>query len=49
MIGGSARRPTTTPDDSVQIWLFFAAIVADGETCAYPDDLTSERARDLCT
>ena len=34
-------------EDWAQIWPFFAAIVADGETYAYPDDLTSERARDL--
>jgi L-amino acid N-acyltransferase YncA len=34
-------------DDWGQIWPFFAAIVADGETYAYPDDLTSEQARDL--
>jgi L-amino acid N-acyltransferase YncA len=30
-----------------EIWPFFAAIVADGETYAYPDDLTSEQAREL--
>jgi GNAT superfamily N-acetyltransferase len=30
--------------DWPQIWAFFAAIVADGETYAYPDDLTSEQA-----
>ena len=35
--------------DWAQIWPFFAAIVADGETYAYPDDLTSEQARDLWT
>ncbi len=34
-------------DDWPQIWPFFAAIVADGESYAYPDDLTSEEARDL--
>ena len=34
-------------DDWPQIWPFFAAIVAEGETYAYPDDLTSEQARDL--
>lgn len=39
-------RPATEADWP-QIWPFFAAIVADGETYAYPDDLTSEEARDL--
>jgi L-amino acid N-acyltransferase YncA len=39
-------RPATA-DDWQQIWPFFAAIVADGESYAYPDDLTSEQARDL--
>jgi L-amino acid N-acyltransferase YncA len=34
-------------DDWPQIWPFFAAIVAEGETYAYPDDLSSEEARDL--
>jgi GNAT superfamily N-acetyltransferase len=33
--------------DWEQIWPFFAAIVEDGETYAYPDDLTSETARPL--
>lgn len=33
--------------DWPQIWPFFAAIVAAGETYAYPDDLTSEQARRL--
>jgi L-amino acid N-acyltransferase YncA len=36
-------------DDWAQIWPFFAAIVANGETYAYRDDLTSEQARDLWT
>ncbi len=36
-------------DDWSQIWPFFAAIVADGETYAYPDDLTSDTARELWT
>ena len=36
-----------TDDDWPQIWPFFAAIVAAGETYAYPDDLTSETARGL--
>ncbi len=39
-------RPATD-DDWPQIWPFFAAIVAAGETYAYPDDLTSDQARDL--
>jgi GNAT superfamily N-acetyltransferase len=34
-------------DDWPQIWPFFAAIVAAGETYAYPDDLTLEAARSL--
>jgi GNAT superfamily N-acetyltransferase len=34
-------------DDWPQIWPFFAAIVAEGESYAYPDDLTSDQARDL--
>jgi L-amino acid N-acyltransferase YncA len=34
-------------EDWAQIWPFFAAIVADGESYAYPEDLTSEQARDL--
>jgi len=36
-----------TDDDWPQIWPFFAAIVAAGETCAYPDDLDSGWAYDL--
>ena len=39
-------RPATD-DDWSEIWPFFAAIVADGETYAYPDDLTSDEARGL--
>ena len=39
-------RPATDADWR-QIWPFFAAIVADGESYAYPEDLTSEQARDL--
>jgi hypothetical protein len=39
-------RPVTD-GDWAEIWPFFAAIVADGETYAYPDDLTSEQAREL--
>jgi L-amino acid N-acyltransferase YncA len=38
-----------TDDDWLQIWPFFAAIVAEGETYAYPDDLTSEQGRGLWT
>lgn len=36
-----------TADDWPQIWPIFADVVAAGETYAYPDDLTSEQARDL--
>ena len=38
---------TAQDDDWQQIWLFFRDIVADGETYAYPDDLTAERAKAL--
>ena len=34
-------------EDWEQIWPFFRDIVADGETYAYPDDLTAERAKAL--
>src|SRR3954447_4484134 len=37
-------RPATD-DDWPNIWPFFARIVADGETYAYPPDLTQETAR----
>ena len=37
------------PDDWNQIWPFFRDIVAEGETYAYPDDLTQEQARQLWT
>jgi L-amino acid N-acyltransferase YncA len=37
------------PDDWDQIWPFFRDIVAAGETYAYPDDLTQERATELWT
>ena len=36
-------RPATT-DDWPRIWPFFRAIVDEGETYAYPADLTSEQA-----
>jgi L-amino acid N-acyltransferase YncA len=36
-----------TEDDWAQIWPFFEAIVDDGETYAYPDDLTPETAKPL--
>lgn len=39
-------RPAST-QDWVQIWPFFRDIVLDGETYAYPDDLTAERAPQL--
>jgi len=38
---------TATPQDWPQIAPVFAAVVADGETYAYPEDLTSEQARSL--
>lgn len=37
------------PGDWDQIWPFFRDIVAEGETYAYPDDLTQEKARELWT
>ena len=39
-------RPATA-DDWPQIWPFWREIVEDGETYAYPPDLTSDQARDL--
>ncbi len=36
-----------TREDWDQIWPFFRRIVLDGETYAYPEDLTSESARQL--
>jgi GNAT superfamily N-acetyltransferase len=39
-------RPATS-EDWPHIWPFFSRIVADGETYAYPESLTSEAARDL--
>jgi L-amino acid N-acyltransferase YncA len=41
------RIRTAVEGDWRQIWPFFAAIVAAGETYAYPDDLTSEQGREL--
>ena len=38
-----------TPEDWPQVWPFFDEIVQAGETYAYPDDLTSEQARELWT
>ncbi len=38
-----------TAADWPQVWEFFAEIVRDGETYAYPDGLTSEQARELWT
>ncbi|QIX27796.1 GNAT family N-acetyltransferase [Nocardioides sp. JQ2195] len=35
------------PDDWAEIWQVFDAIVQDGETYAYPTDLTSEQAQRL--
>ncbi len=39
-------RPATL-DDWPAVWPIFSAIVADGETYAYPEDLTSDEACDL--
>jgi GNAT superfamily N-acetyltransferase len=36
-----------TDEDWPRIWPFFARIVAEGETYAYPEDLTAETARPL--
>ncbi len=36
-----------TDGDWPQIWPFFSAIVTDGQTYAYPDDLTIDTARPL--
>ena len=41
------RIRSATADDWPRIWPFFSAIVAAGETYAYPDDLTSDQARAL--
>ena len=38
---------TARHEDWEQIWPFFRDIVADGETYAYPDDLTAEGAKAL--
>jgi L-amino acid N-acyltransferase YncA len=38
---------TATDDDWPRIWPFFSAIVAAGETYAYPEDLTEATARPL--
>jgi hypothetical protein len=35
------------PADWAQIWPFFREIVEEGETYAYPDDLTAEQAQAL--
>ncbi|MBV9485099.1 MAG: GNAT family N-acetyltransferase, partial [Frankiaceae bacterium] len=35
------------PEDWPAIWPFFRQIVADGETYAYPEDLTSTAAKQL--
>ena len=36
-----------TPDDWPRIWPFFDATVREGETYAYPSDLTADQARGL--
>jgi L-amino acid N-acyltransferase YncA len=45
-VSDSRIRPATDADWP-QIWPFFTAIVADGESYAYPDDLTSDQAQEL--
>ena len=45
MTSGRPRIRAATDDDWPRIWPFFAAIVAAGETYAFPDDLTIESAR----
>jgi GNAT superfamily N-acetyltransferase len=40
-----ARIRASTDADWPRIWPFFSAIVADGETYAFPDDLTEETGR----
>ena len=42
---GDPRIRTASPDDWGRIWPFFAAIVAEGETYAFPEDLTAETGR----
>jgi L-amino acid N-acyltransferase YncA len=42
-----ARIRPATDHDWPQIWPFFAAIVAEGESYAYPDDLSSDQAREI--
>jgi L-amino acid N-acyltransferase YncA len=39
------RIRAATDDDWPRIWPFFSAIVAEGETYAFPDDLTIETGR----
>jgi GNAT superfamily N-acetyltransferase len=41
------RVRAATAADWPRIWPFFSAIVRQGETYAYPEDLTSEQARGL--
>lgn len=45
---GAVRRiRPASEDDWPELWPIFAAIVAEGETYAYAEDLTPEEARDL--
>ena len=37
------------PGDWLQFWPFLRDIVTEGETYAYPDDITAEQAQDLWT
>jgi GNAT superfamily N-acetyltransferase len=45
--GSDPRIRPASLGDWPRIWPFFSAIVAEGETYAYPDDLRSDQARDL--
>ena len=45
--GPDRRIRPATETDWPELWPIFAAIVAEGETYAYPEDLTSEQAREL--
>jgi GNAT superfamily N-acetyltransferase len=45
--GSDPRIRTAVPADWTRIWPVFSAVVADGETYAYPEDLTADEARHL--
>jgi GNAT superfamily N-acetyltransferase len=46
-VPGDPRIRTAVPGDWSRIWPVFSSVVADGETYAYPEDLTPDRARHL--